>query len=111
MSNKKSLGHSPLGYDVIENSNFDFIPDYNALIESESTESFGKDSGAESGTDSYHSKKNDVHPEDLKGKKIVSYYIEETITDRLREYANDHNSSYSAAATDAIKEYVESKGY
>lgn len=111
MSNKKSLGHSPLGYDVIGNSNFDFIPDYNALIESENPDSFEKGPEAQTGMDSYGSKKSDIHPEDLKGKKIVSYYIEETITDRLREFANDHNSSFSAAASDAIKEFVESKGY
>ena len=42
MSNKKSLGHSPLGYDVTGNTNFDFIPDYNALIDSENSDSFEK---------------------------------------------------------------------
>lgn len=111
MSNKKSLGHSPLGYDVIGNSNFDFIPDYNALIDSESSENFDKSPEPETINDSYRVEKIEPHPEDLKGKKIVSYYIEETVTDRLREFANDHASSYSAAATNAIKEFVESKGY
>jgi len=111
MSNKKSLGHSPLGYDVKGNTNFDFIPDYNALIDSEGSDSFEETKESETDTIPYSVEKKEPHPEDLKGKKIVSYYIEQTITDRLRDFANDHNSSYSAAATDAIKEFVKNRGY
>jgi len=111
MSNKKSLGHSPLGYDVTGNTNFDFIPDYNALIDSESSDGFEETRESETDTITYSVEKKEPHSKDLKGKKIVSYYIEETITDRLREFANDHNSSYSAAATSALEEFVKSRGY
>lgn len=111
MSNKKSLGHSPLGYDVTGNSNFDFIPDYNALIDSENSDNFDKTRESKTDTIPYSIEKKEPHPEDLKGKKIVSYYIEETITDRLRDFANDHKSSYSAAATSALEEFVKSRGY
>jgi len=114
MSNKKSLGHSPLGYDVIENVNFDFIPDYNALIESDDSDNFDESRESqktEKQTDSFHSESETKDPENAGEKKIVSYYIDESITNRLRGFANDHNSSYSAAASDAIKEFVKNKGY
>ncbi|MGF1669652.1 MAG: hypothetical protein ACFCU6_04320 [Balneolaceae bacterium] len=100
-TNKKSLGHSPLGYSVIGNSNFDYIPDYNALIESE----------AEQRISSFRSKHEQEMKSEKSQKKIVSYYIEEDVTNRLRNYADDHKSSYSAAATQAIERFVNSRGY
>ncbi len=104
MSNRKSLGHSPLGYNVIGNSNFDFIPDYNSVIETDDTERSSRQLESNSKADE---KNNHVKPQ----KKIVSYYIEENVTNRLRDFADDHKSSYSAAATEAIFEYVTRKGY
>jgi len=105
MSNRKSLGHSPLGYNVIGNSNFDFIPDYNSIIETDEAER------SSDSFDNHTQVDNNKHLNEKSPKKIVSYYIEEKITNRLRDFADDHKSSYSAAASEAISEYVTRKGY
>jgi hypothetical protein len=98
MSKKKSLGHIPLGYSMTGNATFDFIPD----------RSTAEAPGVEEPVEGLM--KEQVHPEVSK-KKVVSYYLEEDIINRLRRVADDTNESYSSVASTAIDVYATHLGY
>lgn len=89
MGRKKSLGHSPLGYDFDDGLTFDFIPDLNEPMI-----------------------KVVDHPDRQKQNKppakvVVSYYIEEHIVDKVRKIAHLTEQSYSAIASSALSEYLQ----
>jgi len=88
MGRKKSLGHSPLGYDFDDGLSFDFIPDLNEPIIKEVD-----------------------HPEKQKQnspvKIVVSYYLEERIVDKVRKIARLTDQSYSSIASSAFSEYLQ----
>lgn len=44
-------------------------------------------------------------------KKVASYYLEESLTERLKSLADDINNSYSGVAAEAIELYVSERGY
>lgn len=126
---KKSLGHFPIGStsDSSSGSNrkYAFIRDIN-----------GDDGGEQTDCSSPF----DVTPEDIKRrmksaetgeplsahlaereipqkkrkrskKKVVSYYLEEALINRLKSFADAANQSYSAAASEAIEGFVSERGY
>jgi hypothetical protein len=98
MTKKKSLGHIPLGYSMTGNATFDFIPDRST------PETVSVDEPVEG------LMKEQEHPEASK-KKVVSYYLEEDIINRLRRVADDTNESYSSVASAAIDVYATYMGY
>ena len=90
MSLRKSLGHSPIGFSMIGESNFDFIPDRNPVS---------------SRNNSHHDN------QDPPAKKIVSYYLEKPLIERLKQYCDENNKPYSHTASEAIEHYLKSTGY
>lgn len=105
MSKKKSLGSSPIGYSSPGRDTFEFIP-------SISTET----AGTESYTTEYNSSPNE-HGEceagssetttDNTEKKIVSYYLEEQLIDRLKKVADEHKMYYSSLVSKAIQLWLD----
>jgi len=93
MGRKKSLGHSPLGYDFNDGLSFDFIPDLNEPIVKV--------------VDHPEWHKQDKPP----AKEVVSYYVEKQIIDRIRTFAHITEQSYSAVAINAFTEYLQKEGF
>lgn len=93
MGRKKSLGHSPLGFDFDGGLSYDFIPDLNEQIVQEVD----------------HPDKEKI--EKNQHKIVVSYYLEEQLVDRIKKFAHFSENSYSAVATDAFTDYLQKEGY
>lgn len=127
MNTKKSLGHFPFGSDAFEKTELAFIPDIN-----------GEDN---SSIDEIETSPFDATPSDIKKrldnkatldttnseiierdipdvednepvkKKVASYYIEETLINRMKAYSDAVNASYSAVTSDAIEIFISKRGY
>ncbi len=85
MSKKPSLGHNPLAYSLKSHASFDFI---------KSTQNQQKEAGK---NDSKSSPK----------KKVVSYYLEQSLIDQIRNKANEEKKTYSYVAGKLLKESIE----
>ena len=130
MNTKKSLGHFPLGSDYSENSELSFIPNINGEQE-ETNRQQGPVRSLFEATASDRAKRRehlasedaftselverdvpnqDEDAEPVK-KKVVSYYLEESLIDRLKSYSEAINSTYSATASDAIESYIVERGF
>lgn len=100
MSKKKSLGSSPVGYSDTgtSTSTFSFIPDLGVsernLKEPDNQELTG--GNASNGTPN---------------KTVVSYYLEEPLTERVRRLADDLETTYSAIAGRALDSWISRHGY
>lgn len=93
MGKKKSLGHSPLGFDFDGGLSYDFIPDLNEQIVQEVEH---PDKG-----------RNEKNP----NKTVVSYYLEEQLVNRIRKIAHITEQSYSAIATTAFTDFLQKEGF
>lgn len=81
MSKKKSLGHNPLSYSTRAHASFDFIaPSYNEEDKVESAQ-----------------EKKKVN------KVTASYYLEEPVVDKVRNLADQKETSYSALVNNILK--------
>ena len=78
MSKKTSLGHNPLAYSLKSHASFDFI---------KST----KDNSA-----------NDID-EPVIQKKVVSYYLEKPVIDKIKTIAKEKKESYSCLVNEFLK--------
>lgn len=86
MSKKKSLGHNPLAYSMMGHASFDFI----------SPEQKERD------------KKGFDDIDGSKSNKIsVSYYLEESLVEKIKDLADEHNTSYSAIISQMLKKSLE----
>ncbi len=134
MDSKKSLGHSPLGMVSHEESQFDFIADRKPVTEpkksvaedhvsrlieerpspiatkkpkqekSESEEIFSEFLSQETDNGIFNmGKRENEQPT----KKSASYYMSSETIQRLREFANQNDETYSAIAEKAIKAYLD----
>lgn len=90
MSKSKSLGSSPIGFRS-DNSTLSFIPD------------LGVSSEQESYSDLDENKKNDDHTD----KKVVSYYLEESLISELKRTAEEQGIYYSTLVSRALKEWLQ----
>jgi hypothetical protein len=93
MGKKKSLGHSPLGFDFDDGLTYDFIPDLNEQIIQEVD----------------HPEKDKM--ENASSKTVVSYYIEEQLVGRIKKLAHITDQSYSSVATNAFTDYLQKEGF
>lgn len=117
MNKKKSLGSSPIGYSSLGDNSYHFIRDLgvspqNELVQSDSVSSATagyfesndhKNQGNGSDSDQGGNEKTE--------KKIVSYYLELELIDRLKNLADDQGSFYSSVVSKAIEAWVEYHGY
>ncbi len=83
MSKKKSLGHNPLSYSTRAHASFDFIAP-SQKNEEEQAES--------------------DHKEKKVNKVTASYYLEEPVVDKVRNLADQKETSYSALVNDILKD-------
>lgn len=119
MSKKKSLGSSPIGYSSLGVDSFEFIPS----IELESDTNREEDSYsngnsrnvqtfARDGYDSLFSNTSDPQKENEQvEKKIVSYYLEEDLINRLKKVADENKMFYSTLVSNAIYFWLEQNSY
>jgi nitrogen regulatory protein PII-like uncharacterized protein len=84
MSKKPVMGHNPLGYRPLADANFDFIPNT-------------KD-GAEA--------KDNARDKDTPNKKVVSYYLEEELIDKIKKRAKEKEDSYSHFVGTILKKAI-----
>lgn len=120
MSDKKSLGSSPIGYSTTGVDSYHFIPDLGVSVKEESKQEASAspyhqqkaDDKPYNGSDSSRQKKGDKKDQDESPeKKIVSYYLEKGLVERLKALADDKGVYYSTLVNDAIRAWVEVHGY
>ena len=85
MAKKSSLGHNPLAYSLRNHASFDFIRDTTQDQVKSRPDSAGK----------------------KPAKKVVSYYLDEQLVERIKEIADHKEESYSQIAGDMLKDSVE----
>lgn len=81
MDKKKVLGDNPLAYSFRNHASFDFIRDTTSETSEEA-----KDESEEKSV-----------------KKVVSYYLEESIIERIKKIADDNNESYSSVVSQMLR--------
>ncbi len=132
MDSKKSLGYSPLGIISHEESQFDFIADRNPVAEPKKSVADGHVSRlveerpspiSSSIPKSEKNEREDIFSEFFRqksdhgifnipreakesAKKSASYYMSTETIQRLREYADKNDETYSSIAEKAIKAYL-----
>lgn len=114
MSKKKSLGSSPIGYSSLGMESFEFIP----TIQEPVSASYPRQHYAEdTDTDIEHDYTNGMESVRLKEnnepieKRIVSYYLEEHLVERIKKIADARNMYYSSLVNRAIFFWLENNGY
>lgn len=130
MSKKKSLGSSPIGFSSLGINSFEFIPSIDLPKENNESENKREEAfknNEHSDELAYHSRQNgrvdydslftdfsasgpskEGHDENHQvDKKIVSYYLEEELVERLKEVADQKNMYYSTLVSNAIYYWLE----
>ena len=118
MGIKKSLGYSPLGEPKSDDSQFDFVADRKPPG-AENVTSIFKDADRAGGmrlASSFSEKmiKKAQEAADAKAeavgdrpeKKVASYYLEKDTLAQLKQYAKEHNVSYSSIVEQAIQNHL-----
>ncbi len=82
MGKKKSLGHNPLAYSMLNASSFAFIPEAAGEADDE----------------------NEMDADKVTSKVTVSYYLEEKLVNRIKMLADKRQSSYSAFVNRMLKQ-------
>lgn len=122
MSKKKSLGSSPIGYSSLGVDSFEFIPSIELASDTESNrdeDSYSNGNGrnvqtfARDAYDSLFSNTSDSQKEETEQveKKIVSYYLEEDLINRLKKVADENKMFYSTLVSNAIYFWLEQNSY
>lgn len=110
MSKKKSLGSSPIGYSSLGMESFEFIPTIQEPVSaSYPRQHYAEDTDTDytNGMESVRLKKNNEPIE----KRIVSYYLEEHLVERIKKIADARNTYYSSLVNRAIFFWLENNGY
>lgn len=125
MNTKKSLGHFPFDSNIEDKSKLSFIPDING----DQGEDSSKIPAPFDVTDSDIKKREknrlleetsfeiierevpDAEDAAPVKKKVASYYMEESVINRLKAYCDAVESSYSAVTSEAIEVFVSKRGF
>lgn len=117
MSTKKSLGSSPIGFSSAGDNSFNFIPDREIKkevttrekeVSSREEESpYGNGMTKNGNKGSRNIKDVDTREKSTSNKKIVSYYLEEDLIDRLKSLADDQGMFYSALVSRALEFWID----
>lgn len=121
MGKKKSLGSSPIGYSALDDHSYSFIRDLGVSSkqgkekdrrENERDQRYSASSpnGDRDNrpADPETGKKATYNPNE---KKIVSYYLESQLIERLKSMAGDRNIFYSTLVSEAVEVWLEANGY
>lgn len=126
MNTKKSLGHFPFGSESSGKSDLSFIPNINGVHESEISEDANspfdittidvnkRDMPTSDDLVSSQLVERDVPVHDeppVSRKKVASYYLEESLINRLKAYSDAIEATYSATVTEALEEYITDKEF
>lgn len=125
MNTKKSLGHFPFGSTAQKKSKLSFIPDINGTGEKSIDDVASAFEETEEDIEKrlYNKKLQETESElverDLPAddesepvkKKVASYYIDESVINRLKAFADSEDASYSSVVSDAIEVHVGKRGY
>lgn len=115
MSKKKSLGSSPIGYSSLGVDSFEFIPSIELSSENheESNNGFDNGHGYENNYESLFSNTQEKagNGKERSEKKIVSYYLEEDLIQRLKKVADERKMYYSTLVSNAIYCWLEQNSY
>lgn len=109
MGIKKSLGYSPIGSQVNDDSSFNFIPDRrveesrNYIMDSKKNDKEMSLAGSFAKKVKEKSRETDSRPE----KKVVSYYLEVSTIKKLKKIADAREVSYSSIVDQAICQFLE----
>lgn len=109
MEKKKSLGSTPIGYNINQTS-YSFIRDINGPAKDErslngSDEERTDDSGSNK-IEMQSSKPATSQEEEPSEKKVVSYYLEVSLIQRLKNIADKNGNYYSSLVSKAIKAWI-----
>ncbi len=103
MSNKKSLGSSPIAFKK-KKSSMAFIPDRNA--EEAKTEQKVPVSASSASKSSAPNKSAKSKENQKSEKKVVSYYLEVDLVDRIKSVADQKDIYYSSLVAMALREWI-----
>lgn len=106
MSKKKSLGSSPIAFKS-EKSTMGFIPDRGVSKTKKDTDTavIAKKQSRDN-SNKKRSKNNGSQKEKKNKKKIVSYYLETDLIDKIKSIADNNDMYYSALVTSALKNWI-----
>ena len=111
MSKKKSLGSSPIGYSSLGRESFEFIPTITKPDKTVSSQSLTSEASNNAQTNgNQHYSQLSVSGENVE-KRIVSYYLEEHLVERLKRVADERKMYYSTLVNHAIYLWLESRGF
>lgn len=116
MGKKKSLGSTPIGYDINRTS-YTFIRDIGVSEPKARSDQNGEGGGLKDRATGQAVSEAKLAGKDKKqnsgqsDKKIVSYYIEVELIDRLKQMASEQDSYYSAVVSRAIQAWIEHHGF
>ena len=113
MEKKKSLGSTPIGFNV-NPTDYSFIRDINGnggTKENGSVNENGTDKAVESLSKSQKSQTGEIsssseEKEETSEKQVVSYYLEVTLVNRLKKIADQNGSYYSSLVSKAIRDWI-----
>lgn len=106
MSKKKSLGSSPIAFKS-KKSTMGFIPDRGVSNKKEETNTNNTTVVAKPiGNKETRGKESTSQKEKENQKKVVSYYLETDLVDKVKSMANKNDMYYSALVTSALKHWI-----
>lgn len=116
MSKKKSLGHNPLAYSTRRHASFDFItPTDSDQEEAEKTKDTAPSNNHIPEKSPENNKPVPAPAEKPKkpstamvNKVTASYYLEEPLVLKIKDMAEEQNTSYSAVVNDMLKDILNS---
>jgi len=123
MGKKKSLGSSPIGYSALNDHSYSFIRDLGVSPNQEEEEKrkeneqdYSYSPASPNGNQENRPAESETAPveqttNDPNEKKIVSYYLEIQLIERLKSMADDRNIFYSTLVSEAVEIWLEANGY
>lgn len=109
MSKKKSLGSSPIEFRS-QKSAMGFIPDLGVSKNNKESSEKSVKTISKTSTNSQTKKSNTTSTESEKTKKkIVSYYLEIDLIDRVKSIANKNDMYYSSLVTAALEQWLSAR--
>ncbi len=108
MSKKKSLGSSPIAFRS-EKSTMGFIPDRGVSDKKKNTDTDSTVIATEPKRENKREDSNKDTSSAKEKKKIVSYYLETELIEKVKSIADDKDMYYSALVTSALKYWIAKK--
>lgn len=111
MAKKKSLGSSPIGFQS-DNGSMNFIPDLGvAKPKKETSKYYAQETQEKEEQNGYPKPADEVETKKSKSeKKIVSYNLEISLIERVKQLAQEKDMYYSSLVSKALKHWIAKNG-